>query len=572
MRRRADSRRRCLTALLIALPLLAPRPARAQEEESADVMRALDLESAGKNREAADLFRRALRVSPTPGALLGLERVYAELGASDSLLPVLDTLIAQSPRNSLFRSVQLRTLQILRRDDQLRAAFERWVRDVPRDPTPFREYARALIQLGRPALADSVVQLSRRALGSARELAFETAQLRAAQGLWEPSAQAWRQALADAPYLAGTASYQLAPAPAAARGAIRAIFAALPVELGVRRALAELELAWGRPRDAWEAIRVLPPDTAAAAAWTEFGERALADGRYGMARDALAAALAVHRAPDVAIQAATAALRGGAPADVFTLLPVSEIDADPAQRARDYLPLLVEALSTLGRTGEAEALVAKYDRWLAPGQRARLSRGLASGWVRAGDLPRARAALGAAGAEGDSSEAAGWIALYEGRLGAARTFLRSAREPGPELALALGILSRVHAEESPSLGASFLALARGDSVGAATSFVAAADRHPEAASALLLAASRLRLAHGDRAAAVALWSRIVSQLGDTPEAAEAELDWARALRRDGDSAAAIVHLEHLILSAPQSALLPQARRELDLARSAVPSK
>ncbi|NUP56180.1 MAG: tetratricopeptide repeat protein, partial [Gemmatimonadaceae bacterium] len=112
--------------------------------------------------------------------------------------------------------------------------------------------------------------------------------------------------------------------------------------------------------------------------------------------------------------------------------------------------------------------------------------------------------------------------------------------------------------------------ARGDTVTAATRFVDAAERPPEAAPALVSAAARLRLARGDEAAAVGLWERVVAQYADSPEAAESELEWARALRRRGDAAGAVAHLEHLILTAPQSALLPQARRELDLARGAVP--
>src|ERR1700716_1978093 len=132
--RRSGARRlRLAVVLLIPLAALNARAARAQEE-SPVVMRALDLETAGRNREAAQLFRSALHAQPNTGALLGLERVYAELGMSDSLLPALDTLIAARPREALYRTVQLRTLQILRRDDQLRAAFERWTRDVARDP------------------------------------------------------------------------------------------------------------------------------------------------------------------------------------------------------------------------------------------------------------------------------------------------------------------------------------------------------------------------------------------------------------------------------------------------------
>jgi tetratricopeptide (TPR) repeat protein len=551
------------------LSMGAPAVARAQEEPPA-VARALDLESAGKYREAAVLFRAALRAAPTPGALLGLERSYAELGASDSLLAPLDTLIALYPREPLYRTVQLRTLHILRREHQLRTAFERWVHDAPRDPTPFREHARLLLQMGRAATADSVLQQGRFSLGGGRDLEFETAQLRAAQGLWEPSAIAWRRALADAPHLAGAAAYALAPTPAVTRESIRRLLLAPPIEPGARRAMADLELTWGRPNDAWNALRALPPDSSSATMWAEFGERALAEERYGAARDALIAAVRVRRSRELAMSAATAALRAGSPSEVFTIIPLAELDGDP-RTVRDYLPLHVEALTALGRASEADALLARYDGVLAPGQRIRLARVLALGWVRAGDVARAREALRASGGETDSSDAAGWMALYEGRLADARTLLKGAREPGADLALALSIVARTHADTAPQLGSAFLALARGDTAGAARRFMDAAERHPESASAILLAAARLRAALHDEAGAVALWQRIVGAHGESPEAAESELEWARALRRRGDTAGAVAHLEHLILGVPQSALLPQARRELELARRAVPN-
>jgi hypothetical protein len=41
------------------------------------------------------------------------------------------------------------------------------------------------------------------------------------------------------------------------------------------------------------------------------------------------------------------------------------------------------------------------------------------------------------------------------------------------------------------------------------------------------------------------------------------------LRRKGDTGAASERLEHLILSFPNSALVPQARRELELLKSGV---
>lgn len=531
-------------------------------------MRALDLEGAGKYREAGVIFRTALRASPSASALLGLERVYAELRISDSLLAPLDTLIAASPRDALYRMVQLRTLHMLRRDPQLKDAFERWVRAAPRDAAPYREYARLLIQLGRPATADSIVARGRLALGSLRDLEYENAQLRAAMGEWLLSAQAWRRALADSPHLAHASAYSLAPAPAPSRDGIRTALSLLPAEAGPRRALAELELTWGRPQPAWDALRAIRPDSMASVMWEEFGERAYSEERWTLAREAFAASLGARQSPAVALRAAAAALRAGFPAEVFALAPLSEQESAAARTAREALPLHVSALVALGRPTDAEALIARFDRFLVPAQRMRMAQIVATAWVRAGDLAKARQALRAAGPEADSSEAAGWLALYEGRLGSARTLLRTSREPNADLALAMGIVARSKGDMAPALGDAFLALARGDSAGASAKFVGASKQHPEVAPALLLIGARLRAARPDDA--IVIWTRIVSEFPGTPEAVESELEWARVLRHRGDAAGAIAHLEHLILSAPQSALLPQARRELELARGAVP--
>ena len=553
---------------VLAALVVSHRAAAAQQEERPDVVKALELENDGKYKEAAALFRVAVRVAPSPNSVLGLERVYAELGMSDSLLAPLDTLIARNPRESVYRTVQLRTLQLLRRDDRLREAFERWVRAVPRDAQPYREYARILIQLGRPASADSIVIRGKAALGSLRDLEYENAQLRAALGQWVASALSWRRALADAPHLAVASAYALAPAPPSSRDSIRAALGSLPADAGSRRALAELELSWGRPGEAWEALRTLKPDTMAATMWEEFGERAVAEERWAIAHDALVAALNVRRTQPLALEAASSALRAGVPAEVFTLLPLPAVEKDSLRVAREVVPLHVAALVALGRGNDADALIARFDRFIVPAQRMRLAQMVAMAWVRSGDLNRARAAVRAAGPEADSSEAAGWLALYDGRLAAARALLRGSRSASVELAQAMGIVTRAKGDTAPTLGAAFLALARADSTGASARFMDAATQHVDVAPALLLMAARLVAATPDRATPI--WQRIVSEYPSTPEAVESELEWARVLRRRGDLPSATAHLEHLILSAPQSALLPQARRELELARGAVP--
>jgi tetratricopeptide (TPR) repeat protein len=556
-------------ALVVGLVIASKAVAQAPADTMA-FYKALDLEAAGKYREAAPLFRTALKTSAGVNALLGLERVYAELGWSDSLLAPLDTLIGANPKEETYRTVQLRTLQSVGKDAQLRAMFDRWTRDMPSSVTPYREYARLLLQKNRASAADSVLARARQALGTTKDLQLEVAQARAAQGQWIESAQAWRQALMTADYLVQAASYALAPTPMSSRAQIREIFMAMPIEVGSRRALADLEMTWGSPADAWNALRNLQADSASAEAWSEFAKRAESEDRWVLAREALESALRYKRDPEIAIRAATAALNAGDAGAALRLAPFSDAKGDSALVAKTYLPLHARALSALGRPAEAERLVAAYDRFISPGAHNSLVRTIAWGWVRTGDMNRARAALAATGAEGDSSDAAGWLALYEGNLKTARTLLRGGTESSPELALALGIIARLKIDSAPAIGKAFLALARGDSVGAAAQFVQAGEATPAARSALLLTAAQIHATRKADADAIALWSRIIQSEKDSPEAPQAELEWARALRRKNDTAGAVSHLEHLILAYPLSALVPQARRELELAKSAIP--
>jgi tetratricopeptide (TPR) repeat protein len=574
MNKSRDAWRVTRGACLVLMALFAPRATLHAQltEDTTAFYKALELESAGKYKEAAPLFRTALNTQSAVSALLGLERVYAELGWSDSLLAPLDTLIRRYPKETVYRSVQLRTLQSLGREDQLHVAIDRWVKEVPGDPSPYREYARLLLQRGLTASADSVIRQARQALGSTSDLQLEIAQLRAAMGLWEESAQAWRLALATSPYLEQAAIYALMPTPVGTRSAVRQVLLATPVDVTARRALAGLEMGWGSPTDGWVALKDLPPDSASAAAWTDFATRAEGEERWPLARDALVAALHWRRTPELTLRAANAAVRAADPGTALALLPVDAPVTDSARAARTTVPLQARALAMIGRPGAAERLVDRYDRWFTPGTRTTLTRAVALGWVRSGDMARARASLSGAGTEGDSSDAAGWLALYEGNLRTARVLLRTSTETTPELASALAIIARIHADSAPALGKAFLLLARNDTVGAATAFAEAAERQAsgDATSILLATAAQLRAALRDDAQAMVLWRRIVEQQSTTPEAPSAELEWARALRRHGDTAGAAVRLEHLILTYPQSALVPQARRELDLVRSGIP--
>ena len=72
------------------------------------------------------------------------------------------------------------------------------------------------------------------------------------------------------------------------------------------------------------------------------------------------------------------------------------------------------------------------------------------------------------------------------------------------------------------------------------------------------------------ATAIALFDEIVRAGGPGAAPPAAELEWARVLVRQGRAADAVQRLEHLILSYPGSAFVPEARRELERARGAVP--
>jgi tetratricopeptide (TPR) repeat protein len=207
--------------------------------------------------------------------------------------------------------------------------------------------------------------------------------------------------------------------------------------------------------------------------------------------------------------------------------------------------------------------------------RATIARPLVSAWLRSGDLERARAAV--AGSDlADDDETVGWLALYEGDLATARKRLVRAETRRGELVDALGLLARARIDKSPALGQAFLALARRDSAEAARRFVALADSAGDrpassltigdASPALLALAARLE--RGERA--LSLWDRIVAQHPKSPEAPEALLLSARAVRDAGDRAGATARLERLLVEYPESALAPQARRDLERLKGQVP--
>ena len=481
--RRGGSRRPW--ALAATLALLLRSGVLLGQAQGATVGKALDLEGAGRLREAVATWRQAIAEGAVAPGILGLERAFSQLGQEDSILPALDTLVARAPTDRTLRSVQLRVLSSLGRERDARAAFEAWTSLVPKDPAPYREFAGQLLSDGRAALADTVLQEATRALGSTRELAIEVAQLRAALGLWPAAAVAWRDALGTTAYLEQAAVFSLAPAPAAQRDTIRATLARAPATAAARRTLGYLELQWGAPRNGWQAIASLTLADSAYETWGDFAQEAERQAAWLPARDAFAA---MYRARPtmvaLALRAASAALSGGDPASALELVTSARPRLDPVTWRNQGLTLQVRALCQLGRAGEAEALVARDGGTLDDGTRRGFARQIAWGWIRAGQIEKARATL--AGATGDEEdEVVAWIALYDGDLAKARKGLRRPSDATAEVVTAMSLLGRTKADSSPEVGSAFLALARLDSAQAAQRFERAADALDDAAPLLL---------------------------------------------------------------------------------------
>ena len=555
---------RMMCAVLLALGGLNT-PARAQESGAGTsdtlVLRALDLEER-KPREAAALYRRAFVGAGMMPALLGLERVYTALGMVDSLLPLIQGAVRQDPRSGVVRSVQLRTLTALQRDDELSAAFRDWVRAAPGEAAPFKEYARLLLENGRSSAADSVLTVAARMVRDPRDFSAELAQVASAQRMWHEAARRWRETLTQTPQLYQAAVFSLTLANAAGRDSVRAVLLASPIWLPARRALASLELAWSKPREAWLAFAGIRADADAVVAWREFADEADARSMPVASREAWTAIHRQTRDPASALRAADAALLSGEAASALRLASAAQASLTPPLGLRDAVPVRLRAMAALGNAEEALALVDSVRQKVVPIQLQMLERELMWAWLRVGDAARSRPFV----VRLDEDEATALLAIYDGDLEKARLALRNADASNTLLLLPRALLSRTTMPTSTALGAAFTALARRDTAAALTQLLGTVNDVGDAAPLVLAMAARLLTATANDARAVPIWTRIVTEYSTSPEAPEGDLEWARAALRARDGTMAIARLEHLLLTYPTSALAPQARRELDAAR------
>ncbi len=566
------------TASVALVLLLAARGAAAQDP----LGRAFDLERQGRHAEAAGAFRQVLARDPLNApALLGAERVYTQLGRRDSILALVQRALQVDSTNTTARTIEVRTARAMSGEAGAGEALRRWMAATPRSEAPHRELVRLLLSTNRTDEAREAVAAARTQLGDAERLRPELAQVEQQSGNWAEAAREWRAELQRRPDLHGVAVFNLQPAPAAQRERLVRALTEPDTTSGPRRLAADLLLGWHEPARAWTLFQAALPRTGdeRANVLRAFADRARAqEGAEAQrvaaaALERLAASVAPAEATRYRIESARAYAEAG---DAAAARRVLRTMADePGGQAASATATLVELYVREGNPAEAARLLERTRDRVGGGEGERLGLIIARGWIAKGELERAEQAIAP-----DSSLAAdelrGWVALYRGQAERAIELLRSAgarpadRDRPADRAAVVAALRALETDTATAFGEAMLRAARGDTAGAARALDALARATRAGRPELLGFAARWSEVARDSAAAESLWSEIAERHADAAPAPAALLALARADAARGHVERAAQRLEALILHHATSALVPEARRELDRVRGLIP--
>jgi tetratricopeptide (TPR) repeat protein len=568
--------------LSVLLLLLLPAALGAQQ---ADLGRAFDLERKGNYLAAADAYRAILATKPgDTAALLGLERALAAVNESASILPQAKAALASGSPSGAVYGVALRAWGAASQPDSVRAVAEAWARAVPGDEGPYREWGAAALASRDLAAAAEAYKVGRERLRRPDALAAEMAQLAITEGNYVTAVREWVPAIRRLPGYRVTAVATLSVAPERIRPVLLDTLAHQK-DFTARRLEAELRVRWGDPLGGLAALESALPDSRPVAVDALRGlldqlrgsrtrEGLLAQGR---ALEAIATRTPEPQASRVRLEAAQAYSAAGELQSARRMLAGVEGEAgDPGQLSSGAASTLVEVLIGDGKLSEAQQRLEELRPKMASDDYFELRRRIAHGWLREGNLARADSVLGADSTV-DGLALAGRLKLYRGDLAGATNDFKAAgpyagdREDATWRTSMLALLQPIEADSSAELGEALFWLERGDSARAAAALEAVAAKLPLAkgGAEVRLLAGRTAAATGHHSAAERLFREAaVEQAPATAPAAELAL--AELLLREGKKDDAIAQLEHLILTYPASALVPQARRTLDQARGGVP--
>ncbi len=561
----------------------ASAPAAAQRTTVDPLARGLDLERRGNYVEAIAAYRTVLAARPgDPSALLGLERALQPLNRTAEVLPAARAALAAAPTAAV-HGVLIRAYTAEGLADSARGAVERWARQAPNDEGPYREWGMAAMQARDRATAKAAFQLARARLNRSDILASEMAQLLIGEGQWDAAAGEWVRAARMLPGYLLTGVAALGPAPERVRPAVIETLSR-DTSLLARRLQAPLMARWGDPiAGVDQLIAELPSNVQAASEiLTQFAEqvRPLGMPEVARARGRALEELA-RRATGVAasrarLESARAYQEAGDREGARRMLGNVASDTTAGAASASAAATLISVLVDDGRIEEAEQRLASARPGLPTDEFQALNRRVATGWIRRGDLDRAERII-RTDSTVEGMALSGRIAIFRGDIAGGVTRMQAAgpyagtREESTERTALLALVQPIESDSLPALGAALLLLERGDSAGAATSLERVAGGLPpeHGGAELRLVAGRILEGLGKEREAERLYRAAATEVAPATAPA-AELALGRLLISVRRAAEAIPILEHLILTYPTSALVPQARRALDEARGAIP--
>ncbi len=578
--------------MLLAAALASPAAGQQRQPTLASqvaglVSDGLDLERDERYPEAAETYRAALRIDPiNVSGLLGLERVLNLSKHPADLFPTLARAIARDPRNPILHAIELRLWIAVGPADSVAASAQRWMALAPESPDPYREWAVALTRTGKLDDALRVLTQGSQKVG-ADALLPDMAQLSAARGQWLEGARQWHTAVVSADALTEGATETLSQAPDNQHDPILNLLTRTLGDPSARRMAAELQLAWGRPVQAWALLEAaMPADRAVASQVLErFAGRARlqrtaeAHRVRAQALDKLASVTTGVAQERTRVEAARAYADAGDRDAAERML--ERLAADSARAPTGAAAAMVTLIDLLAKSGRVEEAEAQYREWngrMTYEESSGLRNQIAWAWILKGDFLTARTVIA-----DDSSIASlavrGWMALFIGDLKIATKNFRAAgplagsREESIRRTQVAGLIQRIEPDSVPEFGRALYLLAQGDTGAALVQFAVAAESLPPRGGRadVLFYAGQVAKAKGDQARAQPLLLGVLTADPMGAAAPVAEFNLAESYALAGRAQESVRHLEHLILTYPQSAMLPAARRLLDQQRGKVRS-
>ena len=547
-----------------------------------DLLReASTLEAHGDYSGAERLLTRALEANPASlTGLLQMERVLMIQGRAAALLPILDRLLLEDPRSALAHQMRVRALSLLDRPGELQDAGELWIAATPALEVPYRELARIHHERGELDRSIALLERGRTAIPRPDALALEMGEAYAAAGRWHDAAREWARAVgADARglhaverrlNLLSDGGARVLPelvdaldAPGSGPARLRAA-AILAVDAGLMRDAQSIAKRVAAALDRTSRERFL----------TEMARRA--DGA-GLARLAYWAYDALEDASEesetqlwaIRTRMADLALVVGDTARAVELYRKMEraFDRGSPER-RTALGTRVALAARDGDVPAADRALAAFRReFPAAPELDSIAANVGAAELLRGDIEGAHSVItGIAGPH--TTRLKGLLALRSGDLDGARELLLRAL-PGlhGESATQTIALAALLLRLSPAGGALVAEVAVGgppgndgtDQLLRRSAWLPAHER-----TALLDFAADIAVTSGRAEDARAFRQVVVEEHPDAPEAPTAMLALARGLASSPAAAEeARILLARLIVDYPRSALVPQARRELE---------